>query len=102
MNIAIICSTKDAAALNIKDSLLNLGFAQNNQKFEDHIVYEYKTAKLYTTDADSIYCENIDKRIHADLFIFATRHASKSGIHSLSVHTQGNWGTAHMEALITI
>ncbi|MBN1156415.1 D-aminoacyl-tRNA deacylase, partial [Candidatus Woesearchaeota archaeon] len=50
--------------------------------------------KLYEMEEESIFCENIDKEIDADLFMFATKHMSKSGIPSLSVHSHGNWGSA--------
>ncbi len=50
--------------------------------------------KLFLKDKDSVYLENIDQEINCDMIIFPTMHQSKSGIHSLSVHTQGNWGQA--------
>ncbi len=71
-----------------------------NQAYElSHAGHETNTGRsvfLYTTETRSINCENIDKKIDADLFIFATKHEAKSGIPSLSLHTQGNWGRAEM------
>lgn len=99
MQIAIICSTKDEASVNIKNQLLP-HFKKTNKKFDNHSIYLKKNKlndlTLYTTDTESVYCENIDKKINADLFIFATKHISKSGIHSLSVHFPGNWGDANL------
>jgi D-tyrosyl-tRNA(Tyr) deacylase len=99
MQIAIICSTKDEASMNIREQLLD-NFKETNNKFDNHIVYIKKNKlnnlKIYTTNIKPIYCENIDKKINADLFIFATKHVSKSGIHSLSVHFPGNWGKAEL------
>lgn len=101
MKIAIIASTEDPAGMNIMGNLLNQGFKETKDKFEGHAVcaLEGTSARLYTTDTDSIYCENIDKKIaeagfKADIVIFATRHKSESGVRSLSVHVPGNWGRA--------
>ena len=87
---------KDIAGLNIKDSLLNLyDFKETGEKYGNNSIFQLnKNIKLYTTEKDSIYCENIDKEIEADLFIFATKHKATSKIPSLSVHTQGNWSKA--------
>jgi D-aminoacyl-tRNA deacylase len=99
MDIAIICSTKDEASMNIREQLL-LYFKETDKKFDNHKIYEKQNKEnsltLYTTDTESVYCENIDKKINADLFIFATKHVSKSKIHSLSVHFPGNWGKAEL------
>ncbi|MBW3022712.1 D-tyrosyl-tRNA(Tyr) deacylase [Candidatus Woesearchaeota archaeon] len=98
MKIAIVVSEQDPAGINIKEELLRLfQFEMLNEKFEDSIVYEFnKNARLYTTKSDSIFCEDIDKEINADMFIFATKHKSQAGIPSLSVHAPGNWGEAEM------
>ena len=96
---AIIVSKKDIAGMNIKECLLRLfDFKETGQEFEGKKIYEIKFEKekirLYTTENDSINCENIDKKIDADFIIFATKHQSKSRIASLSVHVQGNWSKA--------
>ncbi len=56
--------------------------------------YDNENIKLCEMEKESIFCEDIDKEIDADLFMFATKHQSKSGIPSLSVHSPGNWGIA--------
>jgi len=94
MNTAIIVSEKDLAGLNIKERLLELFSFKENGVFNSRPVYRMNNLKLYTVQQESIYCENIDKQIEADFFLFATKHQAKSGIPSLSVHTQGNWGKA--------
>jgi D-aminoacyl-tRNA deacylase len=98
MNIAIICSKGDTASMTIRQALLELyPFKETQDLFEANPVYELNTdVRLYTTETRSIYCERIDAKIGADLFIFATRHEAKSGIPSLSVHTQGNWAKAEL------
>ncbi|HLD19342.1 MAG TPA: D-aminoacyl-tRNA deacylase [Candidatus Nanoarchaeia archaeon] len=78
MKEAIIISDKDMAGQTIKEQL---------EKLKSDL-------KIYTVKKDSIHCENIDKEIDADIFVFSTRHASKSGIPSLTVHAQGNIGSA--------
>jgi len=101
MRIAIIVSLCDLAGINIKECLLELyPFKELGEPFCRHPVYslcsEFHDARLYTVETDSIFCEGIDRRIGADLFIFATKHQSKSGIPSLSVHAPGNWAMAEL------
>ncbi len=95
MKIAIIVSKKDPAGMNIKQCLLELySFKETEDKFDDNPVFELDNTKLYTVNNGSVHCENIDQKINADLFIFATKHQSVSGIHSLCVHSPGNWSKA--------
>ncbi len=95
MQTAIIISKKDPAGLNIKENLLELfPFQKTTEIFDNNFVYQLKDIKIYTTEKESIYCENIDKQINADLFVFATKHEAASKINSLSVHAPGNWGKA--------
>jgi D-aminoacyl-tRNA deacylase len=91
---AIVVSTKDLAGMNIKKCLIESGFSECEEEFENHKVYSLKDAKLYTIDEDTVYFEDVDKKIDASLFIFATRHQAKSGIKSFSMHVQGNFGKA--------
>lgn len=100
---AIIVSTQDPAGLNIKQNLTGLGFKESKEDFEGHkiCVLPGTDARLYTTDTESIHCENIDRKItekgfDAELFIFATKHKAESGIKSFSVHVPGNWGRAEL------
>ncbi len=79
--IAIITSKQDLAGINIAEELKK----ENLEKFN---------AKHYEVDEKPVYAEDIDKKIEADLFIFATKHESKSGIPSLSAHSPGNWNKA--------
>lgn len=95
MQTAIIVSKKDPAGLNIKRALLKLfPFEEIDEKFDGNEVYQLKTTKLYIVEEASIYCEDLDKKIKADFFLFATKHKAESKIPSLSVHTQGNWAKA--------
>ena len=96
--IAIITTTDDTASVNIKECLLELyNWKELKDEFGGNPIFQldkFNDVKLYTTDITSIFCENIDDKIDADLFIFATKHQSKSGIPSLSCHSPGNWTKA--------
>ena len=98
--IAIIVSAKDAAGMSIRQQLLkNYGFEEvKGEKFEGSPVFtlpiEDYEAGLFTTSSDAIRCENIDKKIAADIFVFATRHSSSAGVPALTTHSIGNWGKA--------
>jgi len=96
-NVAVIISTKDPAGLNIKDSLFkNFEFKKTGRLFEDSEIFELDSIKIYTTNKDSIFCENIDKKIDADFFVFATKHKSESNIPTLTTHVAGNFGKAEL------
>jgi len=81
MKVAIIASKKDPAGMNIASFLEKEDLGKLN-------------TKLYLVEKESIFNENIDKEIEADLFIFATKHQSFQGVHSLSCHCPGNWDKA--------
>ena len=69
------------------------------KKYEEKDVYCYeknKEIKVYTTDKISVHCENLDKEIDADFFIFASKHRSEKETKSLSVHALGNWAIAEL------
>ena len=75
MKYAIIISKKDTASLNIYEALNKLNFKEN----------------IYVIQDKSYEAEDIDKRIDADFFIFATKHSSESLRRTLTVHNPGNW-----------
>ena len=90
--------------MNQRNALLKF-FEKTSDEFDGYPVLRYDGAgvnliHLLQTDEESVTYENIDQYIEEkvgikpDLLIFCTKHQSKSGIHSLSCHTQGNWTTA--------
>jgi len=84
MNFAVLYSKKDEAGINIAEQLKNHFLPQMT-------ILEMKK--------ESIFEENIDKdeRIkNAEFIIFATKHASKAEVPSLSLHAPGNWRTAEL------
>ncbi len=89
MDFCIVVSEKDPAGMNIMSCLIHRhGFTMQGD------IYQHNGIKLAKIEEDTLYSDNIDKRIDADLFIFATKHSSASGVNSLSVHVPGNWGRA--------
>ncbi|MBS3107342.1 hypothetical protein J4468_00325 [Candidatus Woesearchaeota archaeon] len=82
MKYAIIISEKDSASMNIKESLEAYNFP--------------KEVKIYLVKEESIYQENIDEKINADYFIFATRHQSAAGKKSLTCHIPGNFSKSEV------
>lgn len=99
-HIAIIASSKDPAGINIRNNLIELfDFERTDEKFDNNDIFQYgktpnKTIKLYLTNQDLIFAENIDKKINADIFIFASKHRSKENTPSFAVHPIGNWDSA--------
>ena len=102
MNIAIISSSNDPAGVNIRKQLIELfKFEDTNETFDDNPIYQYakiknNTIKSYLINDDLIYSDNIDKKINADVFIFASKHRSKENTKSFAVHSIGNWDTAEL------
>lgn len=100
MNIAIIASSKDPAGINIKNNLIELfDFQKTDEKFDNNDVYQCnlqknQIANLYLTNSDLIFLERVDKKISADVFIFASKHRSKENTPSFTVHPIGNWNKA--------
>lgn len=95
---AIVVSSSDPAGIAIKAQLLkNYAFDKCGQ-FEGSDVFtlpiEDNEARLYTIASEAHSCENLDKRIPAELFVFATKHFSKAAVPALTTHSIGNWGKA--------
>lgn len=81
MKYAIITPKVNPAAINIKDALS---------------IFTLKNTEIHVTNKETIYLENIDKEIEADLFIFATKHSASSEVKTLTIHPFGNWGKAEL------
>lgn len=81
-SFAVLYSKQDPAGINIA------------QQLKAHYLPQ---APIIELKKDSVYNEGIDKdpRLkNIDLIIFATKHQSKAGNPSLSVHAPGNWRNA--------
>ena len=103
MTVLIISSTLDPASTNIKNSLLEQSSWEDIDTFHDNPVYRHATLKdviIVTIKDRKITHENLDKEIGNKLkikpkqAIFISRHTSKTGRPSLTVHPIGNYGDA--------
>lgn len=102
MKFAIISSNKDKASMNIKDGLLNnFSFKKIKENGEDTFVDSYEFTKfknteinLYTSNSELVFCENIDKKIIADIFIFISKHRAKDERNCFTAHPIGNFNEA--------
>ena len=83
---AIIVSRADPAGMTIKQVLLKLyPFKERNGH------YWYSDIPLIEIEKPTIYADELEKIVEADLYVFATRHASESGFPALLTHPPGNW-----------
>jgi D-aminoacyl-tRNA deacylase len=89
----VMC-TKDPASIKMGEYLIENYFEETEKTFHDHPVFRYKNADLIVIDTEHIYADWLDKEYPTDLFIVLSRHSSKSGEPTLTVHTTGNWGDA--------
>ncbi len=99
MKFTIIVSEKDIAGMNIRERLLEqFDFVKTNILFHDYPVFKLEVNEnkinLYTIKQDTVFFENPENEIETDYFVFATRHQSKSGEKTLSVHVPGNFSKA--------
>jgi len=99
--ISIVSSSNDPAGSNIRNNLIHqFGFEKTDEKFESKDIFEFKTEnkiiKLYLTNTELVYSENIDQKIDADVLIFASKHRSKENTPSFAVHAIGNWNEARL------
>jgi len=96
--ILIVASTKDIASTNIRQQLLtHYNFEESKEKFHNNPTY-HKTinkneVKLVTINKEPIYYQAITNHFNPQLIIYLSRHSSKSGTPTLSVHTPGNLTT---------
>jgi len=93
--ILIVASTKDIASMNIRQQLLDhYKFEEPTEKFHDNTVYSKiiggNKIKLVTINKEAIYYQAITNHFNPQLIIYISRHSSKSGTPTLSVHTPGN------------
>jgi len=92
--VTIVCSLKDRASQNIKNSIFSL------RKWdiipEENIsVFEYKDFRLVEIGESLIFQDGLDKKLSdlgypASLLIFASKHRSKDMRPVLTVHSTGN------------
>lgn len=94
----IVVSKEDIGGMNIYSRLLeNFDFKETERAYRGNSFYESKKAglQLILIDSMHIFSNNLDE-LNTEFIIFATRHSSKSGKPTLSVHPVGNWGKAEL------
>lgn len=93
--ILIVASTKDVASMNIRQQLISYyGFSESSEEFHKNKIYNNEVdgqeLKLVTINEEAIYYQAITDHFRSKLIIYISRHSSKSGRPTLSVHTPGN------------
>jgi len=103
--ILFVASKIDIAAVNIAGRLLkNHGFDETSESFCGNPVYSKKlgngeTVKLMFIEQESVSTQSLAFPSPLRLLIFLSRHQSKSGTPTFSVHTPGNLGEAALGGL---
>ena len=93
--ILIVASRKDVASMNIRQQLLsNYDFEETAETFHDDVICYSEVGgnevKFVTIREETIYYQAITDHFSPQLIIYLSRHSSKSGTPTLSVHTPGN------------
>ncbi|MEM0360243.1 MAG: D-aminoacyl-tRNA deacylase [Candidatus Diapherotrites archaeon] len=94
----IVVSREDIGGMNIYARLIeNFDFVETSASYKGNSFFESKKTGLFLVLIDSlhIFSEHLDE-LNAEFIIFASRHSSKSGTPTLSVHPVGNWGKAEL------
>lgn len=95
MKVALISALPDTAALTQKESMLRLFPFTTKDSFDGNETYSYishgRALTLYTLTKKALYYNDLDKQIEADIFVFLSKHVSKSSIPSYTCHSLGNW-----------
>lgn len=103
ISVLIVSSSEDQASTNIKNSLLEQTTWKEHDIFFETSVYQHTKMNdviIVTIPDKKIRHENIDKEVEANLkikprlAIFLSRHRSKMGEPTLTVHPIGNYGDA--------
>src|SRR3989344_2885467 len=95
LNIIIVCCEEDPASMNIRENLIQkYNFSKQKLSFKNKPIYNKGFIWLITVDKSFLFEDHIDEQIDAELYIFASKHQSKEGVPSLTVHCPGNWGIA--------
>jgi D-aminoacyl-tRNA deacylase len=103
ITVLIISSNIDPASTNIKNQLLKQTKWEEINTFNQNPVYQHTEIKniiMITINDRKITHENIDEEVKEKLevnpkqAIFISRHTSKTGEPTLTVHPIGNYGTA--------
>ncbi|MFQ6012995.1 MAG: D-aminoacyl-tRNA deacylase [Thermoplasmata archaeon] len=98
--IVIVASLPDVASANIRRRLLERASWEEYGAFEGRPVYRREDRLLVTIEDLHLDRDGLDREIRKalavdpEVLVFASRHSSRSGIPSFTVHPLGNFGTA--------
>lgn len=96
---AVVISTRDIASVNIGSKLKGMMDFDDAGTFFNHPVLKYGDWYIFTMDKLHLEADLLEEDIvptfgQVDLLVFASRHSSKSGLRTLTVHAPGNLSTA--------
>jgi D-aminoacyl-tRNA deacylase len=98
----VVCSEVDAASVNIRDRMLEMGTFEEDGTFEGRPVHKGHQGHLVTIGDESLYRNNLDAEVfnaiglRHKVVIYLSRHSSKTGLRSLTVHPIGNFSHARL------
>ena len=100
ITVVIVASKEDPASINIKNCLFEQQKWEESGTFKGNKVYQIEDIFVVTIEDKKIFHENLDQEIKKELeiepklAIFISRHTSKTGEPTLTVHPIGNYGKA--------
>lgn len=98
--LVIVASLADTASANIRDRLLRLAPWEEHGAFDGHPVVRLEDRLLLTIRDLHLERDGLDQEIRTTLavepevLVFASRHVSRQGIPSFTVHPLGNYAQA--------
>ncbi len=98
--LIIVASLGDVASANIRDRLLELAPWEEQGAFDGHAVFRLEDRLLLTIHDLHLDRDGLDDEIRTtldvepEILVFASRHVSRQGIPSFTVHPLGNFDTA--------
>lgn len=103
--ILLVSSNKDVASINIANQILqHYPFQKTPDEFQNNPVYTANINQKYVSfiqlNVELVDAQNLPENFtDLELIVFVSRHCSKSGTPTLTVHTPGNFVTANFGGL---
>ncbi|HLD58260.1 MAG TPA: D-aminoacyl-tRNA deacylase [archaeon] len=96
MLFSIIVSKTDSAGMNFRSLFIeSFGFKETEREFQGNKIFSFKNFELVTIDSSQVFADFLSE-LKTDFFVFASKHGSKSGKPSLTVHSIGNFSRAEL------
>jgi D-aminoacyl-tRNA deacylase len=99
-DMLVVCSEVDVASVNIRDRMLESDKFEEFGTFEGRPAYSGHGGHMVTIGEESLFRNNLDAEVfHAlgiqpQVMVYLSRHSSKTGLKSLTVHPIGNFSHA--------